>query len=190
VSLRARLWNTVRLRLTGLFLHMLKMSRGSWTDHGAVFSSKSGDNYNAIDANVIQANGKLLFTFGKLCGAINESDATYRYWTGSYWADIFQFELAPSGLAPLSPSAPQITHLVLNQTAPQSAEGGFIYKPKTSCAYRIHLTVAGLTHCPSLLLPVLLFWVVLCFRPCGPSSGGRRVQSIRREEQEPVRAIR
>ncbi|CAE6427153.1 unnamed protein product [Rhizoctonia solani] len=73
--------------------------------------------YRSIDANVIQADGKLLFTFG------------------SYWADIFQFELAPSGLAPLSPSAPQLTHLVLNQTSPQSAEGGFIYKPPKSKYY-------------------------------------------------------
>ncbi|CAE7196904.1 unnamed protein product [Rhizoctonia solani] len=93
------------------------MEYGTWTDHGAVFSSKAGDQYNSIDANVINANGKLLFTFG------------------SYWADIFQFELAPSGLAPLSPSAPQLTHLVLNQTSPQSAEGGFIYKPPKSKFY-------------------------------------------------------
>ncbi|KAG8738860.1 hypothetical protein FRC10_006431 [Ceratobasidium sp. 414] len=93
------------------------MEYGSWTDHGTVFSSKAGDNYNAIDANVIQADGKLLLTFG------------------SYWADIFQFELAPTGLAPLPASAPQLTHLVLNQTSPQSAEGGFIYKPKTSAYY-------------------------------------------------------
>ncbi|KAG9124375.1 hypothetical protein FRC07_011844 [Ceratobasidium sp. 392] len=92
------------------------MEYGSWADHGAVFSSKPGDNYNAIDANVIQAGGKLLLTFG------------------SYWADIFQFELAPSGLAPLSTS-PQLTHLVLNQTSPQSAEGGFIYKPQKSAYY-------------------------------------------------------
>ncbi|CAE6417172.1 unnamed protein product [Rhizoctonia solani] len=93
------------------------MEYGSWTDHGMVFSSKAGDQYNSIDANVINADGKLLFTFG------------------SYWADIFQFELAPSGLAPLSPSAPQLTHLVLNQTSPQSAEGGFIYNPPKSKYY-------------------------------------------------------
>ncbi|KAG8721757.1 hypothetical protein FRC09_007416 [Ceratobasidium sp. 395] len=101
------------------------MEYGSWTDHGAVFSSKPGDNYNAIDANVIQAGGRLLFTFG------------------SYWADIFQFELAPSGLAPLSPSAPQLTHLVLNQTSPQSAEGGFIYKPKQSAYHYLFYSSGG-----------------------------------------------
>ncbi|KAG8732653.1 hypothetical protein FRC11_011781, partial [Ceratobasidium sp. 423] len=39
------------------------MEYGSWTDHGTVFSSKSGDQYNSIDANVIKADGKLLFTF-------------------------------------------------------------------------------------------------------------------------------
>jgi arabinan endo-1,5-alpha-L-arabinosidase len=64
-----------------------------------------------------------------------------RQWTGSYWADIFQFELSPSGLAPLSPSAPELTHLVLNQTSPQSAEGGFIYKPPNSSTCNIKTTL-------------------------------------------------
>ena len=52
------------------------MISGSWTDHGEVFSSKKGDNYNAIDANVIQADGKLLFTFGELRNIPNAVQAS------------------------------------------------------------------------------------------------------------------
>ncbi|KZO99448.1 glycoside hydrolase family 43 protein [Calocera viscosa TUFC12733] len=92
------------------------MEYGSWTDHGTVFSSVDGDTYNAIDANLIEYNGTLLLTFG------------------SYWADIYQFPLAPSGLAPLT-SPPNLMWLSFNSTAPQSEEGAFIYKPETADWY-------------------------------------------------------
>ena len=53
---------------------------GSWTDHGEVFSSKKGDNYNAIDANVIQADGKLLFTFGEFQNIFQAGQAGWLTW--------------------------------------------------------------------------------------------------------------
>jgi len=89
---------------------------GSWTDHGALFSSVDGDYFNAIDANVIEVNGKLPPQ------------------PGSYWADIYQFQLAPSGLAPAMTS-PNLTWLSFNSTPPQSEEGAFVYKPKKSQYY-------------------------------------------------------
>ncbi|KZT57197.1 glycoside hydrolase family 43 protein [Calocera cornea HHB12733] len=92
------------------------MEYGSWTDHGAVFSSTAGDRFNAIDANLISFNGTLLLTFG------------------SFFADIFQFPLAPSGLAPLT-NPPVLTPLAFNSTPPQSEEGAFVYKPNSQDWY-------------------------------------------------------
>ncbi|EJT98564.1 hypothetical protein DACRYDRAFT_57515 [Dacryopinax primogenitus] len=92
------------------------MEYGSWTDHGTVFSSVDGDTFNAIDPNLIVDNGTLLLTFG------------------SYWADIYQFPLSPSGLAPLT-NPPNLTWLSFNSTPPQSEEGAFVYQPHGSGYY-------------------------------------------------------
>lgn len=41
---------------------------GTWTDHGLVFRSSTGNNYNAIDGNlVIDEKGIPVLTFGKTC---------------------------------------------------------------------------------------------------------------------------
>ena len=54
------------------------MEEGTWTDQGEVIRSNPGDVYNAIDPNIIDANG-LKLAFGS-------------YWTGMYqvglWPDI------------------------------------------------------------------------------------------------------
>lgn len=52
------------------------MEPGSWTDQGAVgVSSNPTKNYNAIDANVFQANGNYYLNFG------------------SFWDGIYQVQL-------------------------------------------------------------------------------------------------
>ncbi|KZV66224.1 glycoside hydrolase family 43 protein [Peniophora sp. CONT] len=87
------------------------MDPGSWADHGEVISSKTGDAYNAIDANLIDANGlKLSF--------------------GSYNDGLFQISL--SDVQTPSSSLPG-NHVAGSGKRP--AEGGFAYKPSGSNFY-------------------------------------------------------
>ncbi|KAH9915771.1 glycoside hydrolase family 43 protein [Epithele typhae] len=84
------------------------MESGSWTDHGKVIQTKESDTFNAIDANLIDADGlKLLF--------------------GSYGDGIFQLQMSDisTTLTPLPGN-----HLAGGDKMPD--EGGFTYKPKNS----------------------------------------------------------
>ncbi|KAK6385274.1 hypothetical protein LTR65_009315 [Meristemomyces frigidus] len=84
------------------------MAPGTWTDHGSTgVESVTGDDYNAIDPNLIVVDGTNYFTFG------------------SFWADIFQTTLASDALA-WSGGAPH--NLELNATAPQPSEGSYVYQ--------------------------------------------------------------
>jgi len=87
------------------------MDNGTWDDLGEVFSSTSGDNYNAIDANLINWNGLKL---------------TY----GSYQDGIFQVNL--TDIKTVASNLPGAHLAGANQ---RPAEGGFVYKPSNSSYY-------------------------------------------------------
>ncbi|KDQ57494.1 glycoside hydrolase family 43 protein [Jaapia argillacea MUCL 33604] len=83
------------------------MEPGSWFDHGLVINSTTGDNYNCIDPNLIVG-----------------LDGVPRLSFGSFWADIFQVELAYN-FQNVTSVPEQIS---FNSTAPQAEEGSFVYK--------------------------------------------------------------
>ncbi|VDB91772.1 unnamed protein product [Peniophora sp. CBMAI 1063] len=87
------------------------MKPGTWTEHGAVLTSKEGDAFNAIDPNIINADG-LKLTFG------------------SYWQGIFQIDMHN---ITANASAPPGAHLAGANSRP--AEGGFVYRPRLSPWY-------------------------------------------------------
>ncbi|KAH9940032.1 glycoside hydrolase family 43 protein [Epithele typhae] len=89
------------------------MELGTWTDHGAVITSQTGDVYNAIDPNLLVA-----------------SDGTFHLSFGSYWQCVFQVPL--SNVSTPASSTPG-THLVGYDG--RQAEGGFTYKPAGSPYY-------------------------------------------------------
>jgi arabinan endo-1,5-alpha-L-arabinosidase len=83
------------------------MEAGTWTDHGSTgVVSTTGDNYNAIDPNLIQVGSTDYLTFG------------------SFWADIFQTTLSSDALT-WSGSSP--VNIELNTTSPQPSEGAYVY---------------------------------------------------------------
>ncbi|KAM5542571.1 hypothetical protein V8D89_003532 [Ganoderma adspersum] len=87
------------------------MENGTWDDLGQVISSKKGDSYNAIDANLIHNDGlKLAF--------------------GSYHQGIFQIPLSN---VTNPTSGPPGAHLAGANEEP--SEGGFTYKPNSSQYY-------------------------------------------------------
>jgi arabinan endo-1,5-alpha-L-arabinosidase len=88
------------------------MNPGNWTDLGEVISSKPGDSYNAIDANMFNDNGTLRLSFG------------------SYQQGMFQVGIGP-GIQ---------NHTALPGTkvagfSNRPAEGGFLYKPNSQPFY-------------------------------------------------------
>ncbi|TRM62462.1 glycoside hydrolase family 43 protein [Schizophyllum amplum] len=88
------------------------MEQGTWTDQGEVIRSHPGDVYNAIDPNIINANGlKLAF--------------------GSYWNGMYQVGLWPD-IKTRASDLPG-THLAGNSG--RAAEGGFVYKSAASQYY-------------------------------------------------------
>lgn len=83
------------------------LEAGSWTDLGAVgVSSAAGDNYNAIDANVLTVDGTSTMVFG------------------SFWADIFRVTMSDMTTASGTP-----VNVALNtSSSTQAAEGSFLYQ--------------------------------------------------------------
>ena len=81
---------------------------GPWQDHGSTgIESATGDNFNAIDANLLDTGSGMLMTFG------------------SFWSDIFQ---SPMSNPPLSISASFTPkNIALDPVAPQPEEGAFLY---------------------------------------------------------------
>ncbi|KAK3618964.1 hypothetical protein LTR56_024331 [Elasticomyces elasticus] len=83
------------------------MDTGTWTDHGSTsVTSKTGDEYNAIDPNLIQVAGTNYLAFG------------------SFWGDIFLTTLS-SNLESWSGAKP--IQIELNTTVPRPSEGAFLY---------------------------------------------------------------
>ncbi|MFZ3557384.1 arabinan endo-1,5-alpha-L-arabinosidase [Streptomyces sp. BH055] len=81
---------------------------GTWTDHGKVFSSETTDTWNAIDPNVITADGRLWMSFG------------------SYWSGIRMVELDPATGRAI-PDA-KVHHLATRPDAPYAVEGPAVVK--------------------------------------------------------------
>ncbi|KAJ7475441.1 glycoside hydrolase family 43 protein [Mycena galericulata] len=83
------------------------MEPGSWVDHGLVFNSTTGDEFNAIDPNLaIDEHGKPVLSFG------------------SFWDDIFQLSLTPNLTAVNS----HPVGVSFNSTSPNPEEGSFVWK--------------------------------------------------------------
>ncbi|KAJ7249258.1 glycoside hydrolase family 43 protein [Mycena rebaudengoi] len=80
---------------------------GTWIDHGLVFNSTTGDNFNAIDPNLsIDEHGKPVLSFG------------------SFWGDIHQLSLTRD-LKTVTSSPTQVS---FNSTSPNAEEGAFVWK--------------------------------------------------------------
>ncbi len=73
--------------------------RYRWTDHGVVLRSSHGDDFNAIDANVVVSKDVGGEAGGVLPGVKREPRVWLNY--GSFWNGIFQVELDPATGAPL-----------------------------------------------------------------------------------------
>lgn len=111
------------------------MDIGTWTDLGSTgVESIAGSDFNAIDGNLISANGKMYMNFG------------------SFWSDLFQIEMTadPTRVAKPVTSA---THLAFVPTPPQAQEAAFEYKygnyyylffsVGSCCGYDTNRPVAG-----------------------------------------------
>ncbi|KZW02837.1 endo-1,5-alpha-L-arabinosidase [Exidia glandulosa HHB12029] len=86
------------------------MEPGSWTDLGEVIRSKSGDNVNAIDPNLVKdKDGKLSLVFGS-------------WWNGMYEVPLKNVKTPAKALPG--------THLA--GSSGRAAEGGFVYKSPDS----------------------------------------------------------
>ncbi|KAH8163725.1 hypothetical protein CIB48_g4511 [Xylaria polymorpha] len=82
---------------------------GSWTDHGATGVKSSSDKpYNAIDANLISADGKYYLTWG------------------SFWKDIYQAEMKAS--SPLTLASGVSSYQLAYDPATTAVEGAFVFK--------------------------------------------------------------
>lgn len=84
------------------------MDAGTWTDHGSTgVESSTGDDYNAIDANVINVGGTPYMTFG------------------SFWGDIFQTELSADAL---TAAGGDIYNIEFNSTGARPSEGPYVFQ--------------------------------------------------------------
>ncbi|KAG8629440.1 hypothetical protein KVT40_003305 [Elsinoe batatas] len=79
---------------------------GSWTDLGSVFSSKNGDKYNAIDAQLLQ---------------LGPSNHVVNF--GSFWQDLFQFDIDITRPTIAKTAARQ---LVYNATGAHAVEAAYM----------------------------------------------------------------
>ncbi|KAI0183887.1 glycosyl hydrolase [Xylaria flabelliformis] len=81
---------------------------GSWTDHGATGVKSGSDKpYNAIDGNLINADGKYYLTWG------------------SFWKDIYQAEMKSS---PLTLASGVSSYQLAYDPATTAVEGSFVFK--------------------------------------------------------------
>ncbi|TKA30790.1 Arabinan endo-1,5-alpha-L-arabinosidase A [Salinomyces thailandicus] len=84
------------------------MDAGSWTDHGSTgVESTTGDDYNAIDPNLIVVGSSNYLTFG------------------SFWGDIFQTEMASDALTTAGGTPYNVE---FNATSPQPSEGPYVFE--------------------------------------------------------------
>ncbi|BCS02729.1 arabinan endo-1,5-alpha-L-arabinosidase [Aspergillus luchuensis] len=84
------------------------MELNTWTDHGSIgVSSHSGKLYNAIDPNLIKADGAFYMNFG------------------SFYDDIYQVPMNAAGTKSAGSSA---YNLAFNSTGSQAEEGAYMYQ--------------------------------------------------------------
>ncbi|KAF4554421.1 putative glycosyl hydrolases family 43 protein 1 [Elsinoe fawcettii] len=83
------------------------MDPGSWTDVGAVFSSKNGDRYNSIDAQLMNTGSGYVVNFG------------------SFWQDLFQFNI---DLARPTAGKGTPVQLIYNATGAHAVEAAYMVK--------------------------------------------------------------
>jgi arabinan endo-1,5-alpha-L-arabinosidase len=118
------------------------MEPGSWVDHGLVFNSTTGDDFNAIDPNLsIDEHGNPVLSFGNFYSSAPPLTCLkgYRLILGSYrrpirilmqveWVtlqdDIFQVSLSKD-LRTVISSPVQAS---FNSTSPNPEEGAFIWE--------------------------------------------------------------
>ena len=82
------------------------MEVGSWTDHGAVgVSSKAGDNFNAIDPNLVRSGNNYYLSFG------------------SFWSDLYQVKMRNPPMSSASAQYP----LAFDASGTHALEGSFVY---------------------------------------------------------------
>ena len=82
------------------------LKAGSWTDHGTTgISSTSAKPYNAIDPNLIQANGQWYLNFG------------------SFWHDIYQATMESNLLTVSGPAA----NIAYDPSGSHAQEGSFVF---------------------------------------------------------------
>ncbi len=87
------------------------MSSGSWTDHGSVICSSSGDTYNAIDPNIfVDVDEKIWLFFG------------------SHWDGIKAVELVPTGMSAVG----DIVDIAARPRAPRAIEAPVVVR---RCGY-------------------------------------------------------
>ncbi|PNS15107.1 hypothetical protein CAC42_2336 [Sphaceloma murrayae] len=83
------------------------MEPGSWTDLGAVFSSKTGDRYNAIDAQLMNTGNGMVVNFG------------------SFWSNLFQFNI---DLAKPTAGKSAPTQLIFQPAGEHAVEAAYMIK--------------------------------------------------------------
>ncbi|KAJ2898480.1 glycoside hydrolase family 43 [Zalerion maritima] len=84
------------------------MEYGSWTDHGSTgIRSSSSKNYNAIDANLIEAGGSYYMNFG------------------SFWGDIYQVAMNSAATSTAGSASYQIAY---NNSGSHAVEGSYMYE--------------------------------------------------------------
>ena len=81
---------------------------GSWTDHGLVYSSQSGGNYNAIDPGLTV-------------------DSAGRWWLsfGSFWSGIKTIQIDPATGKPLASDSTRYS--IAQRPNPDAVEGAYVY---------------------------------------------------------------
>lgn len=83
------------------------MEEGTWTDHGSIgVESREGDQYNAIDANLLV-----------------DGSANYMIF-GSFWQNIFQVTLNGDATSPVTAPA----NVAFDPAGTHAVEGAYLYK--------------------------------------------------------------